>query len=160
MAQTPNINIALFMLFGGLTCTFGLLAAGINHPRANKVCTPVAVVGRGQGICSASHGLHAAWLCCLSSVCALVQLLLVCCAPSRHCMGRNIFKPRLCSSAQSRPSTLSTLTCYHDAAACASYSLYMQAALTGNDALWILCRLEATLVSSPQAAPSTQPPLS
>ena len=36
-AQTPNINLALFALFGGLTITFALLAAGVNHPKANKV---------------------------------------------------------------------------------------------------------------------------
>ena len=48
--QTPNINIALFMLFGGLTCTFGLLAAGINHPKANKVCVCSDRLGwAGQG---------------------------------------------------------------------------------------------------------------
>ena len=35
-AQTPNINLALFALFGGLTCTFGLLSAGVTHPKANK----------------------------------------------------------------------------------------------------------------------------
>ena len=36
-AQTLNINIALFFLFGGLTCTFALLSAGVTHPKANKV---------------------------------------------------------------------------------------------------------------------------
>ena len=35
--QTLNINIALFFLFFGLTCTFGLLSAGVTHPKANKV---------------------------------------------------------------------------------------------------------------------------
>ena len=36
MLQTPNINVALFTLFGGLTVTFALLSAGVNHPRVNK----------------------------------------------------------------------------------------------------------------------------
>ena len=36
-AQTLNINISLFFLFGGLTCTFALLSAGVTHPKANKV---------------------------------------------------------------------------------------------------------------------------